>query len=164
MEASGRIVQISVSPGGLPKLPIPQAQVTPAGVAGDRQKNLKFHGGPDRAVCLWSLEVIEALQAEGHPMAPGLAGENITLAGLHWPSLAPGTHLHLGKTLRVEITDYAAPCRQNMKWFADRRFSRISQKHYPGSSRLYGRVLAEGMIQPGDPVILRDLGKVRACV
>lgn len=154
MEQSGRIVQISVSPGGVPKTPVPQAEVTQAGVAGDRQKNLKFHGGPDRAVCLWAMEVIETLQQEGHPIAPGLAGENITLAGLDWNSLIPGTQLHLGTDLRVEITDYAAPCRQNMKWFADRRFSRISQKHYPGSSRLYGRVLAVGVVQEGDPVVV----------
>jgi MOSC domain-containing protein YiiM len=122
------------------------------GIAGDRQKNLKYHGGLDRALCLWSLEVIETLQQEGHPIAPGSAGENITLSGLSWITLTPGSKLQLGRHVQVEITDYAAPCRQNMKWFSDRKFSRISQKHYPGSSRLYARVLAEGSIRPGDRV------------
>jgi MOSC domain-containing protein YiiM len=152
MEPSGRIVQINISQGGVPKAPVPAAKITVAGVAGDRQNNLKYHGGSDRAVCLWSLEVIETLQAEGHPIAPGSAGENITLAGLDWVALVPGCQLQLGPEVQVEITDYAAPCRQNMKWFSDRKFSRISQKHYPGSSRLYARVLSEGSVQPGDTV------------
>lgn len=66
----GRVAQINVSPGGVPKLPVASAQVTAQGLVGDRQKNLKYHGGPDRALCLWSLEVIETLLAEGHPIAP----------------------------------------------------------------------------------------------
>lgn len=152
MGTSGRIVQINVSAGGVPKSPIPGAKITVAGVEGDLQNNLKYHGGSDRAVCLWSLEVIETLQAEGHPIAPGSAGENLTLAGIDWAALVPGCQLQLGSGVQIEITDYAAPCRQNMKWFSDRKFSRISQKHYPGSSRLYARVLTEGKVQPGDPV------------
>lgn len=154
MATSGHIQQINVSQGGVPKLPIPEARVTQQGLAGDRQTNLKFHGGADRAVCLWSLEVIETLQREGHPIAPGSAGENVTIAGLDWATLGPGAKLQLGPDVQVEITDYAAPCRQNMKWFADRKFSRISQKHYPGSSRLYARVQSEGLIHSGDDVLL----------
>lgn len=154
MASSGQIRHINVSQGGVPKLSTPRARVTPQGLEGDRQKHLKVHGGPDRAVCLWSLEVIETLQREGHGIEPGSAGENVTISGLDWATLTPGTKLQLGSDVQVEITDYAAPCRQNMKWFADRKFSRISQKHFPGSSRLYARVLSEGVIQAGDPVQL----------
>jgi MOSC domain-containing protein YiiM len=151
---SGRIVQISVSLGGVPKHPIASAQVTPQGIQGDRQKNLTYHGGPDRALCLWSWEVIATLQREGHPIAPGRAGENLTLAGLDWAQLGPGTQLQLGAAVQVEITDYAVPCRKIMRWFSDRRFSRISQRHYPGSSRLYTRVLQGGPLATGDRVLL----------
>src|SRR3569832_2171795 len=76
--------QISVSDGGVPKLPVWEAKVSEQGLSGDRQRNLKFHGGPDRAVCLYSLELIEHLQAEGHPIDAGAAGENLTLSGLDW--------------------------------------------------------------------------------
>ncbi|PZV07301.1 MAG: hypothetical protein DCF21_21870 [Leptolyngbya sp.] len=31
------------------------APVTAQGIVGDRQKTLKYHGGPDRALGLWSL-------------------------------------------------------------------------------------------------------------
>ncbi len=152
MPACGRVAQINCSAGGVPKRPVASAQVTSQGIVGDQQKNLKYHGGPDRALCLWSLEIIQMLQAEGHPIAPGSAGENLTLAGLAWASLVPGSQLHLGPQIQIEITDYAAPCRKNMRWFSDRRFSRISQRHYPGSSRLYARVLQGGVVTTGDQV------------
>ncbi|NJL47235.1 MAG: MOSC domain-containing protein [Leptolyngbyaceae cyanobacterium SM2_5_2] len=154
MEQTARIVQINLSDGGVPKQPIAQAQIMVAGLVGDRQRNLKYHGGPNRALCLWSLEVITTLQQEGHPIGPGCTGENLTLAGLNWATLVPGSQLQLGEAVQIEITDYAAPCRQNMRWFSDRRFSRISQNHYPGSSRLYARVLQEGALQTGDPVVV----------
>jgi len=158
MEQTGRIVQINISDGGVPKRSIAQAEVTVAGVVGDRQRNLKYHGGFDRALCLWSLEVIETLQQAGHPIAPGSAGENLTLVGLDWATLVPGHQLQLGDAVQIEVTDYAAPCRQNIRWFSDRRFSRISQNHYPGSSRLYARVLREGALQVGDPAIVLNAG------
>lgn len=146
----GQIVQISLSNGGVPKTAVPEAEVTRTGLVGDRQKTPDIHGGPERAVCLWSLEVIETLQQEGHNMAPGYAGENVTLSGLDWPQVVPGAQLQLGSDVRLEIASYAPPCRENMRWFADKRYSRINQKHYPGSSRVYARVLQPGKIGEGD--------------
>lgn len=40
--------QINVSDGGVPKRPVWEAKVNERGLDGDRQRNLKFHGGPDR--------------------------------------------------------------------------------------------------------------------
>ena len=81
----------SASPiGGVPKLPVTEARITPEGVVGDRQQNRDIHGGIDRAVCIFSLEVIEALQAEGHSIKPGSSGENLTIAGLEWSQLQLG--------------------------------------------------------------------------
>jgi MOSC domain-containing protein YiiM len=144
--------QISVSNGGVPKLGVPEAMIRRAGVEGDRQRNPDIHGGPDRAVCLFSLEVIKALQAEGHSIAPGSTGENLTLAGLDWFALKPGDRLRVG-TVRLEFVSYTAPCVHNGRWFFNENFSRISQKKFPGWSRLYARVLTEGMIRTGDPVV-----------
>jgi MOSC domain-containing protein YiiM len=150
----GRIHQISVSDGGVPKLPIPEARITTRGLAGDRQRSLTFHGGPDRAVCLFSLELIEALQAEGHPIKPGAAGENLTVAGLYWASLKPGDCLLVGETVRLEIMSYTVPCQHNARWFVRGDFKRISHKKHPGWSRLYAKVLAEGLVRVGDTVVV----------
>jgi MOSC domain-containing protein YiiM len=143
-----RVYQISVSTGGVPKWPVPEARMTTLGVVGDRQRHPDIHGGPERAVCLFSFEVIEALQAEGHPIAPGSTGENVT----DWFSLKPGDRIGFGP-VRLELVGYTAPCVHNDRWFLNGDFSRISQKKYPGWSRLYARVLTEGLIRTGDPVI-----------
>jgi MOSC domain-containing protein YiiM len=150
--------QINVSDGGLPKLPVLEAKITEQGVEGDRQRNLKVHGGPDRAVCLYSLELIERLQDEGHAIDPGSAGENLTLAGLEWESLRPGMQLSVGPEVQLELASYCAPCDLNACWFRDGEYSRISQKKNPGWSRLYARVLQGGLVRPGDEVVVQQAG------
>ncbi|MBT9315543.1 MOSC domain-containing protein [Leptothoe spongobia] len=154
MSQPPQITQINISDGGVPKHPIPAAQITLDGLIGDRQRNLKYHGGPDRAVCLWSADIIQMLQTEGHPIVPGSAGENITIAGLSWETLGPETQLQLGDKVRLQITDYAPPCRNISKFFSDRRYSRINQDHHPGSSRLYACVLSPGIVSLGNSVQL----------
>src|SRR5574341_1305836 len=101
--------QINVSDGGVPKKPVLEASITKAGLKGDRQRNRKVHGGPDRAVCLFSLEIIERLEDEGHSIEPGSAGENLTLAGLEWNHMGPGAVLTIGPHVRLEIKSYTAP-------------------------------------------------------
>jgi MOSC domain-containing protein YiiM len=146
------IYQINVSDGGLPKYPVLEAVVATTGVQGDRQRNLTFHGGPDRAVCLFSQELIERLQDEGHTIEAGSSGENLTLSGLEWEKLKPGDRLQMGPDVQLEIMSYTAPCDQNARWFRDGDFKRVSQKKNPGWSRLYAKVLREGVVRPGDEV------------
>lgn len=147
---NGRVVQISVSPGGVPKTPVPSAEVTAAGVEGDGHRNLEHHGGPDRAVCLFSLEQIRALQAEGHTASPGALGENITLEGIDWARVMPGSRLQLGGDLLLEITRYTSPCINIKPVFSHGDYSRVSEKRHPGWSRVYARVLVPGRVQVGD--------------
>ncbi|HSE06328.1 MAG TPA: hypothetical protein VLK35_19425 [Methylomirabilota bacterium] len=45
-------MQIGMSPGGVPKLPVSSARVTALGLEGDAQRDREHHGGPDRALCL----------------------------------------------------------------------------------------------------------------
>jgi MOSC domain-containing protein YiiM len=154
----GRIFQINASDGGVPKLPLRQAEVSVRGLQGDRQRNLQVHGGPDRALCLYSLECILALQAEGHPIYPGSAGENVTVYGLEWSQVAPGMLLRLGSEVLLEITRYTDPCKNISPSFREEYSGRISQKLHPGWSRVYGRVLQTGQIRVGDKVevVLRE--------
>ena len=152
--AGAAIHQINVSRGGVPKLPVDEARVEALGLDGDVHLNLVHHGGPDRAVSLWALERIQALAAEGHPIAAGSAGENVTTQGLDWALVVPGARLRLGADVVLEITRYAPPCRQNARWFRDGDFTRISQKTHPGWSRAYARVVAGGVIRPGDEIVV----------
>lgn len=151
---TGKIVQLSRSGGGVPKLPVPEARVTRLGLEGDVQRNRRFHGGPQRALCLYALERIEQLQAEGHPIRPGSTGENVTLQGLDWAALKPGDCLTLGDEVEIQITSYVVPCKNIAGSFRDGAFTRISQKLHPGDARLYARVLAEGRLAVGQQVQL----------
>jgi MOSC domain-containing protein YiiM len=139
----------------VPKVPVPSARVSRSGVAGDRQRDLLYHGGPDRAVCCLALEVIERLRAEGHPIAPGTTGENLTLAGLDWPRVRPGAQLVFAGGVELEVTGFAAPCGNSRGSFKGGEIERLSDKRHPGESRVYCRVLAEGEVSAGEAVRLQ---------
>lgn len=154
----GYIFQLNCSDGGVPKLPVQEAQLTPTGLARDRQEHLDIHGGPERALCLYALEQITRLQTEGHPIYPGSIGENVTVAGLDWSKLQPGSRLALGDEVIIEISSYAGPCKTIKGSFINGKFKRISQKKHPGESRLYARVLQTGRLEVGQRVHVLSQG------
>ena len=147
----GEVFSINTSPGGVPKLPVPEALISQFGIFGDSQKNRKYHGGPERAVCLYSLERIEALQREGHPISAGTTGENLTLSGLDWTLILPGVVLEVGEAV-IEVSRFTTPCKTIRYSFAGMNFMRISHILHPGWSRVYARVLREGVVRTGDSV------------
>lgn len=147
----GTLVAINISRGGVPKRPLDVCSVSQKGLEGDRQRDLRYHGGPDRAVCLFSEDLIAALQGEGHPISAGTIGENFTLKGIAWAEMIPGAKLDVGEVC-LELTDYAAPCNNIAGSFQRRYIGRVSQQANPGWSRLYARVLKEGTVRVGDPV------------
>ena len=150
------IVQISVNPkGGVPKHRVEQTFLRSEGVDGDKQRDRRFHGGPERAVCLFSYERIQALQNEGHPINSGTTGENLTIAGLDWDEIVPGAQLQMRDVL-LEIVSYTSPCSHIEASFKEGEFVRISQKVHPGWSRVYARVLREGLVKEGDEVQLKN--------
>jgi MOSC domain-containing protein YiiM len=150
---AGRVHQINVSNGGVPKLPVEEAMVGRAGVSGDDHDDKIHHGGPDQTVCIFSLEVIDGLRSEGHPIFPGAAGENLTVAGIDWSRVEPGARLRAGDAL-LEVTFPTTPCAKNAQWFRDADFNRMNDRKHPGWSRMYARVLTEGRVRTGDPVDL----------
>src|SRR5436190_18820610 len=98
-----KLVQVNVSKGGMPKLPVLSAEVTKDGVAGDWQKNRKYHGGPDRAVCVFSQELYSWLRDKGIDLVNGSVGENFTTRGLDLHKLSVGDRLRVGDVCVIEI-------------------------------------------------------------
>ncbi len=146
------IHQINVSDGGVPKLPVSEAFVNVRGILRDNQTNRKHHGRPEQALCLYSLEVLQALQDEGHPIEPGSAGENLTITGMEWSTIEPGMRIEVGDSVVAEITYPATPCAKNARWFKDRDYGRIDHDEHPGWSRWYASIIAAGTIATGDQV------------
>jgi MOSC domain-containing protein YiiM len=152
--STGVVAGLFASGGGVPKQPIDVAVVGYRGVEGDRQAERQHHGRVWQALSLWSADVVERLAEEGHPIAPGDAGENVSVAGVNWPSLRPGTRIAIGDDVLVEVSAYATPCKKNKGWFLDGDFNRMNHDREPGVSRVYASVLRDGVIRPNDPVIV----------
>jgi len=149
----GVVVQLSVSGGGVPKLAVGQAVISARGMQGDSQNDRRHHGRPVQAICLWGAEVIAQLQSEGHPIAAGNAGENVTIEGINWAALRPGSLIQIG-AVPMLITAHAIPCAKNAQWFSDRDFRRILHDRNPGLSRLYAIPLSSASVAVGDEVVV----------
>jgi MOSC domain-containing protein YiiM/GNAT superfamily N-acetyltransferase len=144
------VVQVNVSGGGVPKLAVPSAFVRRLGVEGDVQASPGVHGGPHRAVCLLGIEAIRRVAAEGHPIAPGSVGENLTTEGVELSLLEPGTRLRFEGGVELEISAPANPCDTIRDSFSDGRSGRISIIKFPSDSRVYARVLQEASVRAGE--------------
>jgi len=150
----GRVASVNVSPGGVPKLPVNRAWVGRLGLDADAHNEPEpIHGGPDQAVCLYSVEAIARVTADGHTAFPGAYGENLTIEGIDWGSLRSGDRMAIGDDgLQIELTELDGPCQTIAHWFVNRRIARISPQLHPEDARWYARVLVEGPVEPGDRV------------
>jgi MOSC domain-containing protein YiiM len=143
---SGQLAQLNISNGGMPKRAVLFAHVSKDGIEGDKQRNLKYHGGRDRAVCLYSEELYAWLRDEhGIDLSSGSVGENFTTRGIDLSVLKPGDRLRVGECL-IELTKIRVPCRNLNKWHTD--LMRIIQ----GRSGWVAKVIEEAVVQPGDTI------------
>jgi MOSC domain-containing protein YiiM len=142
----GTLTQLSISNGGIVKTGIHSARVGIDGVAGDWQRDRKNHGGPERAVCLFSQEQYAWLRKEhGIDLQPGNVGENFTTRGIDLQKLAPGDRLRVGQCL-IEITKVRVPCYKLRRWHP--RLDMIVE----GRSGWMAKVIEAGEVHPGDPI------------
>jgi MOSC domain-containing protein YiiM len=160
---TGTIVQINVSPGGVPKRPIAEAEVTVEGIRGDSWAHPQIHGGRNQAVLLITSEGIQELMAQGYPVFPGALGENLTTAGLDRRDMRIGQRYRAGDVM-LEITKMRAPCTQldvygpaikNAVYDAQVNAGDPASPRW-GLAGFYARVLHSGFIRPGAIIELVD--------
>ena len=158
---TGSIIQINISPGGIPKRPIPDAIVTAEGIRGDRWSHPDIHGGPNQALLLITSEGIDELIEQGFPLFPGALGENLTTLGLDRRQMRIGQRFRAGEVF-FELTKRRAPCATlNMygPGIQQAIFDTQVKAGDPSSLRwglsgFYARVLRGGAIRPQDPIAL----------
>ena len=153
--ANGVVLSVNTSPGGVPKTSIAGTRIRRGGLDGDAHADLVHHGSLAQAVCLYPFEAIERIRSDGHQAFPGAYGENLTVAGIDWAGIRTGDRIRIGASddgALLQITDVAAPCEQQARWFTDGRYGRLSGRTHPEDVRWYASVLQEGPVAPGDPV------------
>lgn len=157
------VISINISPGGIPKRPVFEAPVTVDGLVGDGRAHAK-HIKPARAVSLLEDTVIEAIRREGYDVAPGVMGENLTVAGLDLQALTPGTRLTFAGGVEIELTEPRAPCfvldaiHPDLKDAVRGRFGYMARVIHDGILRVGESVTVVGAGRCLAPVGLENLG------
>ncbi len=143
---SGVVLAVCIGGGGIPKHPVESAEVTPLGLAGDKQR-FRFHGGTNRAVCLFSIEDYRLLQRDGVACdSPGTFGENLLTQGLDFRELVADDELLVGDEVRLAIHDVREPCKTLFS--VDPRFPNLML----GRSGFVCRVVRPGRVHAGMPI------------
>ena len=159
-----RVYQLSTSPGGIPKYAVPQAEVTPLGLAGDKHRNMQVHGGPNKAVLIATLEGLGELNAAGFDLSPGALGENITTEGLDRRTVRIGQRYRLGSDVMLEITQLRTPC-FNLDVYSKELGKAIYDAQCKagdassprwGLGGFYASVTRPGPLRPGAPILFLD--------
>jgi MOSC domain-containing protein YiiM len=158
---TGRILQINISRGGIPKRAIVEGHLTSAGFEGDSWAHPQIHGGPLQSVLLIASEAIEALRRKGFLIYPGALGENLTTEGLS-PSLwRQGQQYLIGEAV-IELTKVRTPCdtlnvygRSIKQEIYDARVKALDfSSPLWAISGFYGRVIKPGLVFPGNEITL----------
>lgn len=121
-------------------------------VEGDRQADLRVHGGPDKAVYAYDLSAYEHWRRElGRELPFGQFGENLTVEGM------PETEVRIGDVYRVgnarlQVSQPRSPCYKLAMRMGSPAFLRTFLES--GRTGFYLRVLEEGDIGAGDAIEL----------
>lgn len=121
------------------------------GIEGDKQADLKNHGGLDKAICVYPAQHLPYWQEQlNRPdFGFGAFGENFSVAGLNESSVGIGDRWQIG-TAVFEVTQPRQPC-----WKLARRWqnkSLTTQSIDTGKTGWYLRVIQTGMVSSGLPI------------
>lgn len=160
---TGKILQINISRGGVPKRAVARGYLTPLGIEGDSCAHPQFHGGPNQAVLLLASETVDTLIAKGYPIYYGALGENLTVQGIDPGSWRIGQRWRAGEAI-LEFTKLRSPCSTlnvygpSIKaelYDARVKAGDIASSRW-GRGGIYASVVRTGWIAPGDPLELQS--------
>lgn len=133
---------------------VSEAFLTAEGFRGDGIGSPEFHGGPDRAVCLYPFEHYSLWKKEfqkGFPI-PSF-GENLCVSGMLEKDVWIGDTYRVGNA-RIQITQGRIPCSKISKFNqVDRLLKRVFETGFTG---YLFRVLEEGSVRSDSKITLED--------
>jgi MOSC domain-containing protein YiiM len=115
---------------------------------GDRQADLRVHGGPDMAALCYSFEHYARWRDElaVPEMGPGGFGENFTIAGQHESTVCIGDVYEVGDAV-VQVSQPRGPCvKISRRWERPDLLRRVEET---GRHGWYLRVLQRGTVEAG---------------
>ena len=119
---------------------------------GDRQADLRVHGGPDKAVYAYPSEYYELWSRERPELVvgPGAFGENLTTEGLVDDDASIGDRFRIG-TAELVVTQPRLPCfKLAIKMGRDEFVLEFLERGLLG---FYFAVVREGDVAAGDPIV-----------
>jgi MOSC domain-containing protein YiiM len=119
---------------------------------GDRQADLRVHGGPDKAVYAYPSEYYELWSRERPELefGPGTFGENLTTEGLLDQDVSIGDRFRVGSAELV-VTQPRLPCfKLGIKMGRDEFVTEFLERGLYG---FYLAVIREGDVEAGDPIL-----------
>ncbi|MDQ0859486.1 MOSC domain-containing protein [Bacillus sp. V2I10] len=116
-----------------------------SGFVGDDVANHKFHGGIDRAVCLYPFEHYSYWEKIFQKkLAPPAFGENITATGMLEEQVCIGDIFKIGDTI-LQVTQGRVPCATISKYNQEKQFlKKVVETTLTG---YFFRVLEEGTME-----------------
>jgi MOSC domain-containing protein YiiM len=122
------------------------------GLEGDEQADLVNHGGPDKAVCVYSFRHYRHWEEVlGQALPLGAFGENFTIDGWTEADVHIGDVFAVG-TAKVQISQPRIPCwKLAMKWGLSELPALVTES---GATGFYFRVLEPGEVETGELALL----------
>lgn len=153
-EIKPTILSINISKGGIPKRPVNSVLIKLNGLEGDGHHHEK-HYRMEQAVCIQDIEMLDQLTAEGYPLRPGDAGENLTVQAMHVNSLSIGTLLKFSSGVVLEITRARPTC-----YVMDQIHTKLKEDAADRHG-MYAKVIKEGLVSVGEQIeVIPPLVKV----
>jgi len=138
---------------GICKKPVDGPRLlTRQGFEGDGVGDLKYHGGSDKAVCVYSIDHYpwwERLLGITLPQAA--FGENLSVEGMREEDVCIGDIYRIGTT-EVQVSQPRQPCKTLAARYGREDF--VKQVVDSGRTGFYFKVINEGRVQAGDEITL----------
>jgi len=144
---TGRVVAVCTSETkGVPKTDIHEGELkTEYGLIGDAHADSGWH----RQVSLLALESIEKMKNLGLDVGPGDFAENITCEGIELFTLPVGTHLEIGRSVLLEVSQIGKECHAGCAIFEQ------TGKCIMPKEGVFARVIHGGVVRSGDTIQIK---------